>query len=105
MLIFLLLLSSALALYFAVRLYLLKNALKETEKDLHSIGEDISKNQVLHLPLPDHDLEELMKSINSTLDEVRNERKEYAKRGNEFQSKTEDRSQVLRQTLSVIHGN
>ena len=104
MLIFLLLLSSALALYFSVRLYLLKNALKETEKDLHSIGEDISKNQVLHLPLPDHDLEEIMKSINSTLDAVRNERKEYSKRENEFQSQIEAISHDLRTPLTVILG-
>lgn len=104
MLMFLLLLSLALALYFAVRLYLLKNALKETEKDLQSIRKDISKNQVLHLPLPDHDLEELMKSINFTLDAVRNERKEYVKREKEFQSQIEAISHDLRTPLTVILG-
>lgn len=104
MLIFLSLLSLALALYFAVRLYLIKNALKETEKDLQSIRKDISKNQVLHLPLPDHDLEELMKTINSALDAVRNERKEYARRENEFQSQIEAISHDLRTPLTVILG-
>ncbi len=104
MLVFLLLLISAFAVYFAVRLYLLKNALKETEKDLQSIQKDISKNQVLYLPLPDCNLEELMKSINSTLDAVRNERKEYAKRENEFQSQIEAISHDLRTPLTVILG-
>lgn len=51
--IFLPLVISVLAVYLAIRYYLLKNALKETEKDLQSIQKDISKNQDLHLPLPD----------------------------------------------------
>lgn len=104
MLVFLLLLISAFALYFAVRLYLLKNALKETGKDLQTIQKDISKNQVLHLSLPDRDLEKLMKSINSTLDAVRNEQEKYAKRENKFQSQIEAISHDLRTPLTVILG-
>ena len=57
-----------LAAYFAFRFYLLKKALKETSEQLQVIQKDLKQNQVLHLPLPDHDLEALMSSINCTLD-------------------------------------
>ena len=75
-----LILTLALAVYFAIRLYLLKRALKETSDQLQDIQKDLKQNQVLHLPLPDHDLENLMSSINCSLDAIRNERKDYAKR-------------------------
>ena len=81
-----LILALALAAYFAIRLYLLKRALKETSDQLQDIQKDLKQNQVLHLPLPDHDLENLMSSINCSLDAIRNERKDYAKRESEFQS-------------------
>lgn len=93
-----------LSCFFAGRFYLLKRALKETEKELQEIQRDLTQNQVLHLPLPDHDLEGLMKSINSTLDEVRNERREYAKRESEFQAQIEAISHDLRTPLTVILG-
>lgn len=95
---------SILATYFAVRFYLLKKALKETDEELQAIQKDLTQNQVLHLPLPDSDLEQLMKSINCTLDAVRNERREYAKRENEFQSQIEAISHDLRTPLTVILG-
>ena len=44
-----------LAVYFAIRFYLLKKALKETNEQLQDIQKDLKQNQVLHLPLPDHD--------------------------------------------------
>jgi len=94
----------AVAVYFAFRFYLLKKALKETSEELWFIQKDLAQNQVLHLPLPDHDLEDLMKSINYTLDAVRNERKEYAKRESEFQSEIESISHDLRTPLTVILG-
>ena len=65
---------------------------------------DLKQNQVLHLPLPDHDLENLMSSINCTLDAIRNERKDYAKRESEFQSEIEAISHDLRTPLTVILG-
>lgn len=92
------------AVYFAIRFYLLKKALKETSKQLQMIQKDLKKNQVLHLPLPDHDLENLMSSINCVLDAVREERKDYAKRESEFQSEIEAISHDLRTPLTVILG-
>lgn len=84
-----LILALGLAAYFAIRLYLLKKALKETSNQLQAIQKDLKQNQVLHLPLPDYDLENLMSSINCSLDAIRNERKDYAKRESEFQSEIE----------------
>ena len=99
-----LILALALAAYFAIRLYLLKRALKETSDQLQDIQKDLKQNQVLHLPLPDHDLENLMSSINCSLDSIRNERKDYAKRESEFQSEIEAISHDLRTPLTVILG-
>lgn len=93
-----------LAAYFAFRFYLLKKALKETSEQLQVIQKDLKQNQVLHLPLPDHDLEALMSSINCTLDAIRSERKDYAKRESEFQAEIEAISHDLRTPLTVMLG-
>lgn len=95
---------SVLAAYFAIRFYLLKKALKETSEQLQVIQKDLKQNQVLHLPLPDHDLETLMSSINCTLDAIRSESKDYAKHEREFQSEIEAISHDLRTPLTVILG-
>ena len=89
-----------LAAYFAFRFYLLKKALKETSEQLQVIQKDLKQNQVLHLPLPDHDLEALMSSINCTLDAIRSERKDYAKRESEFQAEIQDIRHKLRTPLT-----
>jgi len=104
MIAFLLVLVLVLAAYFAIRFYLLRKALKETCDELQMIQRDLAQNQVLHLPLPDCVLEALMKSINGTLEAVRDERKEYARRESEFQSQIEAISHDLRTPLTVIAG-
>ena len=104
MTIILLTLVLVLAVYFAFRFYLLKKALKETSEQLQVIQKDLKQNQVLHLPLPDHDLETLLNSINCTLDAIRSERKDYAKRESEFQAEIEAISHDLRTPLTVILG-
>ena len=104
MTVILLTLVLVLAAYFAFRFYLLKKALKETSEQLQVIQKDLKQNQVLHLPLPDHDLEALMSSINCTLDAIRSERKDYAKRESEFQAEIEAISHDLRTPLTVILG-
>lgn len=104
MTVILLTLVLVLAAYFAFRFYLLKKALKETSEQLQVIQKDLKQNQVLHLPLPDHDLETLFSSINCTLDAIRSERKDYAKRESEFQAEIEAISHDLRTPLTVILG-
>lgn len=102
--IFLLLFVSLLAVYSVIRFYLLKKALRETTNQLQSIQKDMTSNQFLHLPLPDHDLEELMKSINNTLRAIHDERIKYAKREKDFQLQIESISHDLRTPLTVILG-
>lgn len=102
--IFLLLFITFLAVYSILRFYLLKNALRETTNQLQSIQKDMTKNQFLHLSLPDHDLEELMKSINSALRAMHDERIKYEKREKEFQLQIEAISHDLRTPLTVILG-
>lgn len=92
------------AVCFGIRFYMLKKALKETAWELNEILQDISQNQVLHLPLPDQDLEVLLYSINNALYKVREERKKYAKREREFQAQIEAISHDLRTPLTVILG-
>lgn len=87
-----------------IRFYMLKNSFKEIENELQEIQQDVTQNQILHLPFPDCDLESLLRSINCTLDEIREERKRYAQRENEFQSQIEAISHDLRTPLTVILG-
>lgn len=90
--------------YLALRCFSLKRALREINRDLTEIRQDLSKNQILHLPLPDRDLEQLTKSMNAALEEVRQERQSYEKREAEFQKLIENISHDLRTPLTVILG-
>lgn len=90
--------------YFCARFYLLKNSLKKAERELREIQRNISKNRVLHLPVPDRDLEALMSAVNDILYEIREERKLFAGREREFQSQIEAVSHDLRTPLTVILG-
>lgn len=90
--------------YFAFRYFALKRALKEMNRDLLEIQKDVGRNQILHLPLPDRTLEQVMESVNGTLEEVRRQRLEYEKREAEFQKQIEDISHDLRTPLTVILG-
>lgn len=90
--------------YLAFRCFSLKRALREMTRDLTEIRQDLSKNQILHLPLPDRDLERLTNSMNAALEEVRRERQAYEKREAEFQKLIENISHDLRTPLTVILG-
>jgi len=83
---------------------MLKQFLRETDRELREIQKNINQNHVLHLPFPDKDLEKLLVSINNTLYEIRNERNTYAKRERDFQSQIEAVSHDLRTPLTVILG-
>ena len=90
--------------YFAFRYFSIANALKETNKELKEIQKDLSKNRILHLPLPDQNLENLLISMNTVLEETHKERKNYEKREKEFQKQIENISHDLRTPLTVILG-
>ena len=90
--------------YFALRYALIKYALKEINRELKDIQNDVEQNQILHLPMPDGDLERLIFTMNATLDEVRRERQSYERREKEFQQQIENISHDLRTPLTVILG-
>ncbi len=90
--------------YFALRYFLIKHALREVNEELQDIYKDMAQNQILHLPMPDRDLERLMLSMNAALEEVRKERQSYEKREKEFQEQIENISHDLRTPLTVILG-
>ncbi|MBD5545529.1 MAG: HAMP domain-containing histidine kinase [Lachnospiraceae bacterium] len=90
--------------YFALRYFFIKHALKEVNKELQDIQKDMAQNQILHLPMPDRDLEQLILTINAALDEVRKERQSYERHEKEFQQQIENISHDLRTPLTVILG-
>lgn len=63
--------------YVAFRYISLLRALKQIQKELNVIQQDLSKNQMIHLPVPNNRLKELLITINSFLDELHHERALY----------------------------
>lgn len=91
-------------IYFALRYLSIKHAIREVDRDLQEIQKDISQNMILHLPLPDQDMEGLMKSMNGVLSEISRERRRYRENEKEFQKQIENISHDLRTPLTVILG-
>lgn len=94
----------AAACIFAFRYLTLVRALGAAERELKEIQRDLSQNRFLHLPLPNPALERLIGTINAGLEEIRRERREYARREREFQQQIENISHDLRTPLTVILG-
>lgn len=90
--------------YFSFRYFALEHALQKTARELLKIQGNVLRNEILHLPLPDKGLEQLMKSINSALEQIRREHLTYEKREQEFQQQIENISHDLRTPLTVILG-
>lgn len=88
----------------AFRYLSLKQALREMHRELSEICGNLSQNRILHLPIPDRDLEHVMISVNAALEEIRRERQNYEKREAEFQKLIENISHDLRTPLTVILG-
>ena len=92
------------AAFFAVRFFLLRRSIKDITADLGGINVQIEQNNILRLPSPDRQLEELLNAINDTLVAVRSERADYLAREREFRSQIESISHDLRTPLTVIIG-
>ena len=92
------------AVYFATRFFLLKKAMKEANREFQDILKDIQQNQILHMAMPDKELENMAQSVNQALEQIRTERQEYEKRERAFQSEIENISHDLRTPLTVISG-
>lgn len=90
--------------YFAVCYLSILYAFREITKDIREIQKDLTQNQILHLPIPNRDLEKVLCSFNDSLEEIRKERLKYEKREKEFQKQIENISHDLRTPLTVILG-
>ena len=73
--------------YFAFRYLSLIHAIKKVTKDLNDIQQDLTQNQILHLPLPNTHLKKLLCAMNGTLNKIQSERKEYAARERRFKDR------------------
>lgn len=98
------LIAAAVAVYFAVRFFLLRMAIAQADGELKQINGHITQNHVLRLPVPDRRLGDFMNTINVTLQEVRRERVSYAARERAFRGQIEAVSHDLRTPLTVIIG-
>lgn len=90
--------------YFAFRYVSLVLAMGQLRKEMKEILEDLTQNQMLHLPVPNYQLGRLLCSWNQVLEGIRKERQSYEKREKEFQKQIEHISHDLRTPLTVILG-
>ena len=100
------------AVYFATRFFLLKKAMKEANREFRDILKDIQQNQILHMEMPDKELENMAQSVNQALEQIRTERQEYERlvtdfydlsrlsaRDYEVEIKETDAGRILRESL------
>ena len=90
--------------YFVFRYLTLIHAVETIKKELDDIRRDLTQNQMVHLPLPNKHLAELLCSVNAALEDIQKERQSYEKREREFQAQIENISHDLRTPLTVILG-
>lgn len=100
----LLVIAAGFAFYFSLRYTWLKRSIREINRELAEITQQIEENRILKLYAPQRDLEELLSSLNRTLEQVRTERISQEKREREFLSQLEDISHDLRTPLTAIQG-
>jgi signal transduction histidine kinase len=97
-------LSVVIGSYFAFRYFSILYAFQKITKEINDIQQDLTQNQMLHLPIPDQHLGKVLCSFNDTLEKIRTERQKYEKREQEFQRQIENISHDLRTPLTVILG-
>lgn len=90
--------------YFAFRYFSILYAFNQIIKEIGDIQLDLTQNQILHLPIPNRYLGNLLSSFNTTLVEIQKERQKYENREKEFQRQIENISHDLRTPLTVILG-
>ncbi len=100
----LLFISIILGGFFAFRYFSLLYAMKKTEEEIREIQQDLTQNQMLHLPVPSPALGRLLGAFNKVLGEIREERIDYERREKSFQKQIENISHDLRTPLTVILG-
>ena len=58
-------------MYKRQRFFLLKKAMKEANREFRDILKDIQQNQILHMEMPDKELENMAQSVNQALEQIR----------------------------------
>lgn len=101
---FILIILAVIGLYCAFRYLSLLYAFRKIRKEVGEVRQDLTQNQILHLPLPNRHLAGLIGEFNNTLEEIQKERQKYEKREREFQKQIENISHDLRTPLTVILG-
>ena len=99
-----LILTVAAAGYFCARYLLLKRSVREVDRDLREIVEDLGENRIVKLPAPDGDLEQLLGAVNRALGAIRSESVRYARHEAELKSQVERISHDLRTPLTSMLG-
>lgn len=102
--VYILIIIAVMGIYFAFRYVSLLFAFCKITKEMQEIREDLTQNQMLHLPVPNRHLAKTMSEFNSTLEEIQKERQKYEKREKEFQKQIENISHDLRTPVTVILG-
>ena len=101
---FILIILAVIGFYCAFRYLSLLYAFRKIRKEVGEVQQDLTQNQILHLPLPNRHLAGLIGEFNNTLEEIQKERQKYEKREREFQKQIENISHDLRTPLTVILG-
>ena len=88
--------------FFAFRYFSLIYAMNQIKNEVLDVQQDLTQNQMLHMPLPEKHMKELLCSLNSLLEEIQKERKRYETQEKEFRKQIENISHDLRTPLTVI---
>lgn len=100
----LLAIAAGFAFYFGIRYIWLKRSIREINRELAEITQQIEENRILKLCVPQREMEELLVTLNRTLEQVRAERIFHEMHEREFQRQLEDISHDLRTPLTAIQG-
>lgn len=90
--------------YFCLRYFLLKRSLRNADRELREITEDLGENRIVKLAAPDRDLEAFLGTVNQALAHIRGEAVRYARQEAELKSQVERISHDLRTPLTSILG-